>query len=127
MAEQQGLPDVPSKAATLAELEKRRKELTAQIEAGRADAIAEIVAYAISQAAQIGVDAVELAQAFGKAGSKPGKKPTAGIKSAAPGKYRNPKNAAETWGGRGRPPAWVRAAIDGGATLESLAIVAPAL
>jgi DNA-binding protein H-NS len=122
MAEQQGLPDVPSKAATLAELEKRRKELTAQIEAGRADAIAEIVAYAISQAAQIGVDVAELVQAFGKVGSKPGKKPTAGIRAPAPEKYRNPKNAAETWSGRGRYPAWVRDALAAGATLESLAI-----
>lgn len=125
MAEQKGLPHVKSKADTLAQLEKQRQELTAQIAAGRADALAEIVGAAISQAAQIGIDVDELAQAFRKGGKHQGKSKAAGSRAPAPAKYRNPKNAAEVWSGRGRKPLWVEKAIKGGATLESLAI-APA-
>ena len=50
---------------------------------------------------------------------------TKGIKSTgktvAP-KYQNPANSDEKWTGRGRKPAWVKAAEDSGATLASLAI-----
>ncbi|MGX9717002.1 H-NS histone family protein [Janthinobacterium lividum] len=49
-----------------------------------------------------------------KVGNKAGK-------SVAP-KYQNPNNNDEKWTGRGRKPAWVKALIDGGATLASLAI-----
>ena len=43
-------------------------------------------------------------------------------KPKAPPKYRNPANADETWSGRGRQPAWYKAAIKKGKTPESLAI-----
>jgi DNA-binding protein H-NS len=36
--------------------------------------------------------------------------------------YRNPRNSAETWTGRGRQPKWVREALAGGVRLEDLAI-----
>ena len=42
--------------------------------------------------------------------------------AAAP-KFANPHNPDETWSGRGRRPAWVTAALEGGASLESLATV----
>lgn len=42
--------------------------------------------------------------------------------SGLPAKYANPDNPAETWSGRGRHPAWVKAQIEGGASLEDLAI-----
>ena len=35
--------------------------------------------------------------------------------------YRNPRNAAETWSGKGKQPAWVTRALAEGYTLESLA------
>jgi DNA-binding protein H-NS len=35
--------------------------------------------------------------------------------------YRNPSNAAETWSGKGKQPAWVEHALAEGYTLESLA------
>lgn len=41
---------------------------------------------------------------------------------AIPPKYRNPSNPAETWTGRGRSPAWVKAHTEGGGTLDSLLI-----
>ncbi|WP_346016210.1 H-NS histone family protein [Bradyrhizobium sp. C-145] len=31
-------------------------------------------------------------------------------------KYRNPKNPAETWSGRGRLPRWLRPQLRGGAS-----------
>jgi len=51
--------------AGLGQLEAQRREITAQIAAGRTEALAEIVGQALSQAEQIGVAADELAQAFG--------------------------------------------------------------
>jgi len=36
--------------------------------------------------------------------------------------YRNPRNSAETWTGRGRKPKWVREALANGLHLEDLAI-----
>lgn len=35
--------------------------------------------------------------------------------------YRNPKNARETWSGRGRRPEWVEEALASGLELEDLA------
>lgn len=37
-------------------------------------------------------------------------------------KYRNPKDSAQTWTGRGKQPLWVREAIAGGKRLEDLLI-----
>ena len=36
--------------------------------------------------------------------------------------YRNPKNRAETWAGRGNRPRWLVAALRGGRKLEAFAI-----
>ena len=36
--------------------------------------------------------------------------------------YRNPRNSAETWTGRGRKPRWLREALAQGVRLEDLAI-----
>lgn len=33
-------------------------------------------------------------------------------------KYRNPDNPEETWSGRGRPPAWMQAKLDGNPELD---------
>ncbi|MDR8345193.1 H-NS histone family protein, partial [Acinetobacter baumannii] len=37
-------------------------------------------------------------------------------------RYRNKKNAAETWTGRGKQPRWLVAEIEKGAKLEDLRI-----
>lgn len=52
-----------------------------------------------------------------------GKGRAGGAKGAASGtvKYVNPENPDETWSGRGRRPAWVRAALEAGRSLEDLA------
>jgi DNA-binding protein H-NS len=42
-----------------------------------------------------------------------------------PPKYRNPKNRAETWAGRGATPRWLRAYVKAGHKLEEFAIAKP--
>jgi DNA-binding protein H-NS len=37
-------------------------------------------------------------------------------------KYRNPRNPAETWSGRGKQPYWVRAELQSGKKLDDLRI-----
>lgn len=43
-------------------------------------------------------------------------------KAKAPAKYRNPADASQTWSGRGRQPAWYKAALKAGKSLKSLEI-----
>ena len=43
-------------------------------------------------------------------------------KAAAPAKYRNPADANQTWSGRGRQPAWYKAAVKSGKSQKSLEI-----
>ena len=45
-----------------------------------------------------------------------------GRASKAPPKYRNPDNSDQVWSGRGRQPAWYKAAIAAGKKPESLEI-----
>ena len=47
-----------------------------------------------------------------------GKKP----KTKSVPKYAHPENSATTWTGKGRRPAWVVEHLDGGGSLEDLAI-----
>jgi len=49
-----------------------------------------------------------------------GKKKASGPKAAP--KYANPADAKQTWTGKGRQPNWYRAAIDSGASAESMEI-----
>ena len=46
----------------------------------------------------------------------------AGLIEAGGPKYRNPDNPAQTWSGKGKRPAWVKAALAAGKSLESLEI-----
>lgn len=45
-----------------------------------------------------------------------------GRKSKAAPKYRNPDDASQEWSGRGRQPAWFKAALAAGKKPESLEI-----
>lgn len=45
-----------------------------------------------------------------------------GRKTKAPAKYRNPSNPEQEWSGRGRQPAWFKAAISSGKKPSSLEI-----
>ena len=37
-------------------------------------------------------------------------------------KYRNPEDATQTWTGRGRQPAWIKAALSAGKSLDDMLI-----
>lgn len=43
-------------------------------------------------------------------------------RAPAGAKYRNPKNANQTWSGRGRKPQWFADALKAGATPEDLSV-----
>jgi DNA-binding protein H-NS len=64
---------------------------------------------------------------FGGGGAKRGPKPRGSkLKGRkVPPKYRNPKNRAETWAGRGATPRWLRAYVKAGHKLEEFAIAKP--
>ena len=47
-----------------------------------------------------------------------GRKP--GTKAAA--KYANPDDPSQTWSGRGRKPAWIKAALETGKSIDDLTI-----
>jgi DNA-binding protein H-NS len=70
-------------------------------------------------AAEVGFEAT-----FTKLGKPAGGSPGKAFAPRGPAarKYRNPENPHETWAGRGRPPKWVQAALEGGQALEDLAI-----
>ncbi len=57
-------------------------------------------------------------------GSAPAPKRAKKAPPKSPGapKYANPENPKETWTGKGRKPNWYNAAIEAGATPESLEI-----
>jgi len=94
----------------LKELKKDVEKAIGTFEVRRiADARRELEA----KAAELGVSLSEIL------GSKPAK----GTKAVVAPKYRNPKNPAETWSGRGRKPRWLTVALTSvGAKLEDFLI-----
>lgn len=48
--------------------------------------------------------------------------PVSRKRAAAPAKFANPANPAETWSGRGRKPRWFAEAVAAGKSPEDLAI-----
>lgn len=129
MSEAKTITPVKSKVQALAQLEKQRQELTAKIDADRAEALAEIIETARAQAAEIGVTLPELIKAMngGESSTKGAKLPkAAGARANVAPKYQNPKNPAELWSGRGISPKWFTEATKAGATKESLTIAAQA-
>ena len=53
---------------------------------------------------------------------KPGPKPKGKPKAKAKPKFKNPEDASQTWTGRGRQPAWYKAALAAGKTDKDLAV-----
>jgi len=58
----------------------------------------------------------------GKAAPRKRARKSAKKGSKVPMKYRNPKNSAEAWSGRGRTPRWMQALIDKGKKKEDFLI-----
>lgn len=61
-----------------------------------------------------------LSELFGHSADKTKKAKTSKPKS--PPKYRNPEDSNQTWSGRGRQPAWFRAALESGKSPEDMSI-----
>jgi DNA-binding protein H-NS len=70
-----------------------------------------------------GIDILGITGGGAKRGPKPRGSKLKGRKVAP--KYRNPKNRAETWAGRGATPRWLRAELKSGRKLEDFAIAKP--
>lgn len=51
-----------------------------------------------------------------------GATPSKRSRRKAPPRYRHPENAAKTWSGRGRQPAWVKEHLESGKNLDELSI-----
>jgi len=97
---------------SLTDLEGLQKEVSKRIdtvrEQERNDAFAKVEALAES----LGLTKQDMAERFG---GRTRRQPVAA-------KYQNPKNASETWSGRGRQPGWVKSHLESGRKREELAI-----
>lgn len=104
------MTDIDLSAMSLKELKALRKKVEAAIdgfeERQKADALAKLEA----QARELGFSLAELV------GGKKGKKP------AIPPKYRDPKDPANTWSGRGRQPEWFKSAMKSGVSADDMLI-----
>lgn len=103
--------------ATYEELKAQGEALLAQAEEMRKQEKAAVVAEIKSKMKEFGLSVADLG--FGGSQTKP-KVKNAG-KSDSPAKYRGPNG--ELWaGGLGRKPAWVKAALDQGKSLDEFLI-----
>jgi DNA-binding protein H-NS len=93
-----------------AELLKLQERIEAAIAEKRVEDAASTKEALRAMAEKAGFNLNEL---FGKRGPKKG---SAGVK------YRNPKDASQTWTGRGRKPNWLVDALKKGAKTESFAV-----
>lgn len=95
---------------TIQSLIEQRKQLETQIAEAKADAVRQVLAT---------IKSLELTWAdFGVEPIKPQR----AARTALAVKYRDDKG--NTWTGVGKRPNWVRAALDGGATLEQFRVPA---
>lgn len=99
---------------------KELSDLRSDVEAALKEAV-------VRDKAQARVAAEKAAAEFGFSltdvlGGADGARRKADDKTVSPPKYRNPEDAAQTWTGRGRKPAWFNTALANGASPEDLEI-----
>lgn len=107
-----------SSSLTYAELQKQIEALQAQAGQARVQEVAQVVAR-IREA--IKVYQLTPADLFSERGDRKAKAAKPRPASATVAKYRDPVSG-KTWNGNGRRPGWYLAAIEGGASPESLAV-----
>ena len=98
---------------TLKELKKLERDVAAAIASYETRAKAQALAVLDAKARELGFSLEELTGAAVNVKSK---------RAPAAAKYRNPANAADTWSGRGRKPAWFAAALAAGTDVADLSI-----
>lgn len=97
--------------ATLQELKAKREALDAEIARLQASARIDAIAKVRALMSEHGLQLSDIA------GTTPAKRKTVVVEA----KFRD-NATGNTWSGRGLQPKWLRAAIEGGATLESFKI-----
>jgi DNA-binding protein H-NS len=104
--------DIQLNDLTLAELKQLQKQIAKSI-AGYGDhKKREAVTALEARAQQLGFSLADLI----------GVKKTRKSSGSAGPKYRHPENAEITWSGRGRQPAWFKAAVEAGKAPSSMAV-----
>lgn len=105
---------------SLKSLDEQINRLTKKKEQLQAKTRKPVIASIIKQLQTYNITIEELQAAFS---AKPARKSSVRKTSSKPvaPKYRHP-DTGETWTGRGKPPRWISAAVDGGATRESFLI-----
>ena len=103
------MTNIDLSAMSKADLQKLQKDVAKAIETFDDRARQEALSALEAQAKEMGFSLSELT------GAKKSK-------TVNPPKYRNPANPDQTWTGRGRQPAWIKAAIDAGADITEFAI-----
>lgn len=99
------------------ELTKLIAQANAQMAAARANEIAKAKAKIDAILSGAGLTIDDVFPRRGQARGKPGKRAGTGVP-----KYRNPRNAEQTWSGMGKRPRWLADALASGARLEAFAI-----
>lgn len=100
------------------QLEKLASDVAKEIEA-RASKQKDAAIKAAQKAAK--THGFELSELLGEAPAKRTRRKSA-PKAKLPPKYKNPADPSQTWSGRGRQPDWYKAAIQSGASPQSLEI-----
>ncbi|WP_226561598.1 H-NS histone family protein [Salipiger thiooxidans] len=95
---------------SLDELKALQKQVVKAIDEFEVNQRKEALAAVEAKAKEFGFSLSELTS---KTKSKP---------KASPPKYRHPENAALTWSGRGRKPAWIKEGLEAGRSLDDYAI-----
>lgn len=103
-------------AAQIEKLQTQANALKAKEKAGVIARIKEAIAVYGLTAEDLGLSG-RTTKRGAKADAPAKKRGAKAAKPAAPAKYKN--EAGQTWSGRGPRPAWLRAALEGGAKLES--------
>ena len=97
-------------------LEQLTKLITAaqsQLEAKRDEAKDQLRRELLEKAQLLGVDPTELL---------PARRPRGNSRSSVKAKYRDTRDATQTWSGRGRPPRWLQERINAGENKEDYLI-----
>lgn len=100
---------------SIRELETLRSEIDERIEHLTQLKKQEALAKLDEVVATLGLDGEDIAAHF-----RFRKGPTKANGVSGSKKYQNPRNPEQTWGGRGRKPAWVTAHLDAGGELRGL-------
>lgn len=105
------MPDIHLEHLTLDDLKKLQKDVAKAIATFEARKRKEARAKVEAVAQELGYSLEELTD--GKVRK---------AKSVVAAKYRHPEDLSLTWSGRGRQPAWFKAALANGSSLEELEV-----